>query len=111
MAQALHTTLRFSDPRAFARRSIEAHELALAGGVPADLDERVLRAAAGISPDQDGPTHVLSGSEIGDARAGTPLCAVAADVVASVADTSAAGRHLVVLTDARGRLLWRSGSP
>lgn len=116
MAKPLHPTLRFSDPTAFAKRSIAAHEVAIAGGTTSDLDERVLRAwarsgAAGISPDQEGPTHILEGPEINEARARTPLGAVAADVVASVADTSAAGRHLVVLTDARGCLLWRSGSP
>ena len=30
--------------------------------------------------------------------------------MAAVADTSAAGRHLVVVSDTRGRVLWRAGS-
>ena len=52
---SLHPTLRFSDPKTFAARSIEAHEIALSGGKPPDLDARVLRAwrrsgKAGISP-------------------------------------------------------------
>lgn len=63
-----------------------------------------------MSPDQELPTHVLARNEVADARASTPLRAIATDVVSSVADTSAAGRHLVVLTDATGCLLWRSGS-
>lgn len=112
---SLHTALRFSDPRAFASRSIEAHEIALSGGSTSLLDARVLRAwqrsvAAGISPDQEFPNHVLARNEMVNARETTPLRAIAADVVSSVADTSAAGRHLVVLTDATGCLLWRSGS-
>lgn len=111
----MHPSLRFSDPQTFAARSIEAHEIALSGGTPGALDARVLRAwkrsgDAGISPDQELPSHVLARDEITDARERTPLGAIAADVVSSVADTSGAGRHLAVLTDARGRLLWRSGS-
>lgn len=112
---SLHPDLRFAEPEVFARRTIAAHDVALAGGHPADLDARVLHAwrrsgAAGISPDQELPTHFLGGSELDSARSATPLHDVAGDVVASLADTSAAGRHIVVLTDAHGCLLWRSGS-
>lgn len=112
---SLHPTLRFSDPKTFAARSIEAHEIALAGGQTPDLDSRVLRAwqrsgDAGISPDQQVPRSVLSRDELATAREMTPLHRVAAEVVAAVADTSAAGRHLVVVSDTRGRVLWRAGS-
>ena len=112
---SLQSALRFSDPGAFAARTIEAHEIALAGGQTSDLDSRVLRAwqrnwDAGISPDQQVPRSVLSRDELATAREMTPLHRVAAEVVASVADTSAAGRHLVVVSDTRGRVLWRAGS-
>lgn len=112
---SLQPALRFTDPRAFAARSIEAHEIALSGGAPPDLDSRVLRAwrrsgDAGISPDQAQPADVLTSGEIAEAREQSPLRHIARDVVASVSDTSAAGRHLVVLTDTLGRLLWRAGS-
>lgn len=112
---SLHSALRFSDPGAFAARSIEAHEIALSGGTTSALDSRVLRAwqrsgDAGISPDQQAPRSVLSREEVATARGVTPLRRVAADVVASVADTSSAGRHLVVVADTRGRVLWRAGS-
>ncbi|MFI8696465.1 helix-turn-helix domain-containing protein [Dietzia maris] len=112
---SLHATLRFSDPGAFAAQSIRAHESALAGGPPSDLDSRLLRAwrrsgEAGVSPDQELPASVLSGDELARARAGTPLRHIAEDVVSSLADTSAAGRHVVVISDVRGRVLWRSGS-
>lgn len=113
---SLHPDLRFAEPEVFARRTISAHEEALAGGRPVDLDPRVLHAwrrsgDAGISPEQELPAHFLGAPELERARSCTPLRAVADDVVASLADTSAAGRHLVVLTDAHGSLLWRSGSP
>lgn len=113
---SLHSALRFSDPQAFAARSIEAHEIALSGGMTSDLDSRVLRAwrrsgDAGISPDQQAPCSVLSRDEVATAREMTPLHRVAADVVSSVADTSSTGRHLVVVSDTRGRVLWRAGSP
>ncbi|MBS7548334.1 helix-turn-helix domain-containing protein [Dietzia massiliensis] len=112
---SLHPTLRFSDPKTFAARSIEAHEIALSGGKPPGLDARVLRAwqrsgDAGISPDQQAPRSFLSQDELATAREMTPLHPVAAEVVASVADASAAGRHLVVVSDTRGRVLWRAGS-
>lgn len=112
---SLHATLRFSDPGAFAAQSIRAHESALAGGLPPDLDSRLLRAwrrsgEAGVSPDQELPASVLSGDELVTARADTPLRHIADDVVSSLADTSAAGRHVVVISDVRGRVLWRSGS-
>ena len=112
---SLHSALRFSDPGAFAARSIEAHEIALSGGMTSALDSRVLRAwrrsgDAGISPDQQAPYSVLSRQEVATAREMTPLHRVAEDVVASVADTSSAGRHLVVVADTRGRVLWRAGS-
>lgn len=112
---SLHSALRFSDPGAFAARSIEAHEIALSGGMTSALDSRVLRAwrrsgDAGISPDQQAPCSVLSREEVATAREVTPLHRVAADVVASVADISSAGRHLVVVADTRGRVLWRAGS-
>ena len=113
---SLHPDLRFAEPEVFARRTISAHEEALAGGRPLDLDPRVLHAwrrsgDAGISPEQELPAHFLGAPELERARTCTPLRAVADDVVASLADTSTAGRHLVVLTDAQGSLLWRSGSP
>lgn len=112
---SLHQALRFSDPTAFAARTIEAHEIALSGGRTPDLDSRVLRAwrrsgDAGISPDQQTPCSVLNRDEMVAARERSPLNRVAAEVVDSVADTSAAGRHLVVVADNHGRVLWRAGS-
>ena len=112
---SLHQALRFSDPTAFAARTIEAHEIALSGGRAPDLDSRVLRAwrrsgDAGISPDQQTPCSVLSREDMVAARERSPLSPVAAEVVDSVADTSAAGRHLVVVADNHGRVLWRAGS-
>lgn len=112
---SLHPSLRFSDPAGFARRTIEAHELVLSGGRTPDLESHVVEAwrrsgEAGISPDQQQPAHVLTEADLSAARSATPLSRVADDVVASLADTSAAGRHLVVVTDADGVLLWRSGS-
>lgn len=115
MAKALHTELRFSDPPTFAAHTIRAHAAALSGGRPAGLDRRILRAwrrsgDAGISPDQQLPASVLSRDELTEARRSTPLRHVADDVVSALADTSSTGRHLVVISDACGRVLWRAGS-
>lgn len=121
---SLHPGLRFDDPVAFARSTVAAHEVVLAGGLPSDgahpqgpavLDHQVLEAwrrsgAAGVSPDQREPSRFLAETDLRDARSRTPLDRIAGDVVRAVADTSAAGRHLVVLTDADGVVLWRAGS-
>ncbi|GAA4506452.1 helix-turn-helix domain-containing protein [Brevibacterium yomogidense] len=121
---SLHPGLRFDDPVAFARSTVAAHDVVLAGGAPsggppprgpAVLDAQVLEAwrrsgAAGVSPDQREPSRFLAETDLWDARSRTPLDHIAGEVVRAVADTSAAGRHLVVLTDADGVVLWRAGS-
>lgn len=117
MAKTLHPTLRFTDPTAFARRTVAAHEAVFtAAKTPFSVDPQMLAAwrrsgEAGIRPDQEMPSRVLSETDLRLARERTLLGRIAGEVVQAVADTSAAGRHLVVLSDAEGIVLWRAGSP
>lgn len=124
MAKALHPSLRFTDPTAFARRTVAAHDAVFdeaavfnepAPSVTPGIDAQMLAAwrrsgDAGIRPDQETPSRVLSDADILLARDRTPVSRIAGEIVRAVADTSVAGRHLVVLADAHGTVLWRAGS-
>lgn len=109
-------TRRFADPDEFTRESRNAHAQAFSGKNQSFICEDVLSAwdrstAAGITPDLPQPENVLAASELYDTRTANPLAPIAQDVVASLADESAAGRHLVILSDSTGKVLWRAGSP
>ena len=65
---------------------------------------------AGVRPDQDMPSRFLDDADLQQARDQSPIGRIAGEIVQAVADTSAAGRHLVVLSDADGVVLWRAGS-
>ncbi|HLS33793.1 MAG TPA: GAF domain-containing protein [Brevibacterium sp.] len=120
----MHPSLRFTDPTAYARRTVAAHDAVFsATTVPCasaarrapGLHPQMLAGwrrsgEAGVRPDQEMPRRVLTDDDLRLARERTPLSRVAGEVVRAVADTSAGGRHLVVLTDADGVVLWRAGS-
>lgn len=117
MSTTLHPSLRFTDPTVFARRTVAAHDAVFGDSIPTSSADPQMLAAwrrsgdAGIRPDQEMPNRILTDSDLRLARDRTPLSRIAGEVVQAVADTSAAGRHLVVLSDADGIVLWRSGSP
>lgn len=112
----MHPSLRFTDPTAFARRTVAAHDAVFAQAMaPSCADPQMLAAwrrsgEAGIRPDQDMPSRFLTDADLQVARDRTPMSRIAGEIVQAVADTSAAGRHLVVLSDADGVVLWRAGS-
>ncbi|SMY11113.1 GAF domain-containing protein [Brevibacterium jeotgali] len=116
----MHPSLRFTDPTAFARRTVAAHDAVFSRAMApswADpwADPQMLAAwrrsgEAGVRPDQDMPSRFLADADLQQARDRSPVGWIAGEVVQAVADTSAAGRHLVVLSDADGVVLWRAGS-
>jgi hypothetical protein len=67
--------------------------------------------ALGISPDQHSPRHLHSMSEVLELRREHRLQRVMPALHELLADDSRSGRHLLVLTDAAGEVLWRVGSP
>ncbi|KRE78213.1 GAF domain-containing protein [Arthrobacter sp. Soil763] len=108
--------LRFSDPARYARTLRRAHELVISGiprpEIPASLADSWHRAMAlGISPDQHSPRHLHEVSEVLELRRGHRLQGVMPALHELLADDSRSGRHLLVLTDASGEILWRVGSP
>lgn len=107
---------RFSDPARYARTLRRAHELVISGvprpEIPASLVDSWHRSMAlGISPDQHSPRHLHDVSEVLELRRGHRLQRVMPALHELLADDSRDGRHLLVLTDAGGEILWRVGSP
>ncbi|WP_457948833.1 GAF domain-containing protein [Pseudarthrobacter sp. alpha12b] len=107
---------RFSDPARYARTLRRAHELVISGvprpEIPTSLVDSWHRSMAlGISPDQHSPRHLHEVSEVLELRQEHRLQQVMPALRDLLADDSRAGRHLLVLTDASGEILWRVGSP
>ncbi|GAB5080612.1 GAF domain-containing protein [Arthrobacter sp. AD-310] len=108
-------SLRFSDPAKYARALRRAHELVISGvprpEIPQTLAESWRRSMAlGISPDQHSPRHLHDASEVRELRREHRLQQVMPALQDLLADSSPAGRHLLVLADAGGEILWRVGS-
>jgi hypothetical protein len=66
--------------------------------------------ALGISPDQHSPRHLHNAAEVLELRRGHRLQLVMPALQDLLADSSPSGRHLLVLADAGGEVLWRVGS-
>lgn len=108
--------LKFSDPARYARTLRRAHELVISGvprpEIPTPLVESWRRSMAlGISPDQHSPRHLHEVAEVLELRRGHRLQQVMPALRDLLADDSRSGRHLLVLTDSSGEILWRVGSP
>lgn len=107
--------LRFSDPAKYARALRRAHEQVISGvprpEIPVPLAESWRRSMSlGISPDQHSPRHLHDPSEVLQLRREHRLQQVMPALQDLLADDSTSGRHLLVLTDATGEILWRVGS-
>ncbi|MET3350471.1 UNVERIFIED_ORG: hypothetical protein ABID57_002163 [Arthrobacter sp. UYEF1] len=80
--------------------------------IPNDLADSWRRSMAlGISPDQHSPRHLHDVSDVLELRREHRLQQVMPALNDLLADDSSSGRHLLVLTDASGEILWRVGSP
>ncbi|WP_431229565.1 GAF domain-containing protein [Paenarthrobacter nicotinovorans] len=107
--------LRLSAPSEYARILRKAHEATISGRpdprIPQSLLESWQRSLAlGINPERQSP---LRRHEVEDARklgAGHPLAPVMPALTQLLADESADGRHLLIVTDQLGEVLWRVGS-
>ncbi|MCO4276605.1 hypothetical protein NG701_19665 [Pseudarthrobacter sp. HLT3-5] len=66
--------------------------------------------ALGINPEQHSPAHLHDVSEARSLGADHRLASVVPALSQLLADESAAGRHLLIVTDHKGEVLWRVGS-
>lgn len=114
-AAARKDGLRLSAPSEYARILRKAHEATISGRpdphIPQSLLESWQRSLAlGINPERHSPVRR---HEVEDARklgAGHPLAPVIPALTQLLADETPDGRHLLIVTDHLGEVLWRVGS-
>jgi hypothetical protein len=113
----LTTTRASTDPVARARLLARIRDAVLSG-VPAPAPPRAVVSeswrrslAARVDPERgEGPPSVFDQRETADRRAAHPLAEtlpVLRETLVSVADEA---RHMMIVTDASGNILWREGS-
>ena len=107
--------LRFSAPAEYARALRKAHESTVSGSPNPHLSPSLVKSwqrslALGINPDQHRPVHRHEVSEARSLSAGHRLAAVMPALSQLLADETATGRHLLIVTDHEGEVLWRVGS-
>ncbi|TFC16907.1 GAF domain-containing protein, partial [Cryobacterium algoritolerans] len=115
LALAAPSDLRFSSPGEYAVLLRRAHDLALSGAAQPNVSPSIWASwqralAGGIDPDRHLPRHLHEVSDVVSLRGGHPLAAVMPALTELLADETASGRHLLVLTNAQGEILWRVGS-
>ncbi|WP_458106563.1 transcriptional regulator [Arthrobacter sp. R3-55] len=107
--------LRFSSPREYAMRLRSAQAATLAGSPDPAFSSSLLESwrrslALGINPEGHSPVHLHDVSEARSLSAGHRLASVIPPLSQMLGDESAAGRHLLIVTDRHGEVLWRVGS-
>ena len=107
--------LRFTAPAEYARTLRKAHEATIAGSPDPSISPELIKSwqrslALGINPDQHRPVHRHEVSEARSLSAGHRLATVIPALSQLLADESASGRHLLIVTDQQGEVLWRVGS-
>jgi len=106
-----------ADPVGLARMLMRAHEQALAGGAaPPILRDVVTRSwersrKAGVDPDVHDPPVVHDRRDVAERWRTHPLSRFAPLVREHLSDFAYDARHIVVIGDADGCLLWSSGHP
>lgn len=104
------------DPRSYARLMSAVYDATMAGNraparprsVIGDSWQRM--KAKGINPDNHTPPVVEAGA-VDALRRSSGLMAVLDEVSRGLESLVAEGHNILVVADARGRVLWRSGSP
>ncbi len=99
-----------------ARMLARVHDALLSGNrPPADPRRLVARSwmrarAQGVDPDLGDPPGPVSADELEARRAGSPLQRVLPELRAALTSVAEDARHIMVVTDSNGVLLWREGS-
>ncbi|WP_063796150.1 GAF domain-containing protein [Streptacidiphilus griseoplanus] len=119
MRQTAHRALRATDPAAAgpdARTLARAREQALAGELPDTAPRAVISESwsrmlrLGIDPDRGQDPDLLDTAEVEHRRRETGLAEVLVSLRETLSQIVRDARHVLVVTDAEGRVLWREGS-
>lgn len=107
--------LRFSAPGEYAAQLRQAHDLALSGAAQPNVAPALWASwqralAAGVNPDDHVPRHLHEVADVVALRSGHPLASVVPALSGLLADEGGSGRHLLVVANAQGEVLWRVGS-
>jgi transcriptional regulator of acetoin/glycerol metabolism len=114
-AAAMARDLRFTSPLEYALALRQAHEATISGrpdpSIAPELVSSWLRSLAlGIDPDRHRPIHRHEVSEARRLGAEHRLAVVMPALSQLLADETTDGRHLLIVTDHSGEVLWRIGS-
>ncbi|MCF7549294.1 GAF domain-containing protein [Pseudonocardia sp. WMMC193] len=98
-----------------ARTLAHLHDATLAGAPAAGVRRLVARSwrrvlAQGVDPEHGEPAGPLPADEVERRRAESPLHRVLPELRASLTSVAEDARHVMVVTDADGVLLWREGA-
>jgi hypothetical protein len=100
-----------------ARMLARVHDALLSGDAPPARPRRMVERSwvrvrgHGVSPDLGDPPGPLDPVEVERRRLASPLNRVLPELRASLTSVADDARHVMVITDARGVVLWREGSP
>jgi hypothetical protein len=100
-----------------ARLLARVHDALLSGDVPPARPRRLVERSwrrvrsHGVSPDLGDPPGPVGPAEVEQRRVASPLIRVLPELRASLTSVAEDARHVMVITDAEGVLLWREGSP
>ncbi|GAB07645.1 hypothetical protein GOAMR_70_00380 [Gordonia amarae NBRC 15530] len=105
------------DPRQFAQVLSAVYDAAMSGArmparpraVISDSWHRV--QGAGVNPDTGGPDSALDRDELESRRQSSGLSTILPDLTSGLDAVIDGGHNILVVADAQGRVLWRSGSP
>jgi hypothetical protein len=100
-----------------ARMLARVHEALFSGDAPPARPRRMVERSwrrvrgHGVSPDLGDPPGPLGPVEVEQRRLASPLTRVLPELRSSLTSVADDARHVMVITDAQGVLLWREGSP
>src|SRR6201991_2624121 len=103
------------DPGRYARLLARVHDALLSGQPPPAHPRRLVARswqrvlAQGVDPDRDTPGPIPV-DEVERRRVASPLHRVLPELRAALTSVAEDARHVMVVTDADGVLLWREGS-
>ncbi|MFE4833788.1 GAF domain-containing protein [Arthrobacter sp. NPDC056691] len=114
-AAAQARDLRFTSPLEYARALRHAHEATISGRPDPNIAPSLVTSwqrslALGIDPDRHRPVHRHDVSEARLLGAEHRLAVVMPALSQLLADETTDGRHLLIVTDHLGEVLWRIGS-